>query len=165
MSEELSNRAYGDLCGYWRSHPYFHSRVRIFEGFASDGPFPAITSIQFKEDPQRGLTRKYSEELNEAIRDFKEKICQIHARNFKHLATNELIKINATEATEIYGEPVVQNPLKRAWAHALNKAREIKRLKNRSKNRTSHTIREPQKRISSPSRARSQERRQGNKRD
>ena len=167
VSEELPNHVYGDLCGYWRSHSYFHSRVRIFEGFATDGPFPAITSIQFKEDPQTGLTRKYSDELNEAIRSFKKKIRKIHARNFEHLVTNELIKINAltTEATEIYGESVVQNALKRARAHAFNKAREIKRLKNRSKNRTSHTSREPQKRIISPSRGRSRERRQRNKRD
>ena len=165
VSEELPNHVYGDLCSYWRSHSHFHSRVRIFEGFAMDGPFPAITSIQFKEDPQTGLTRKYSEELNKAIRDFKGKICQIHDRNLKHLATNELIKINTltTKATEIYDESVVQNALKGARAHALNKAREIKRLKNQSRNRTSQTSREPQKRIRSPSRGRSRERRQQNK--
>ena len=148
VSEELPNHVFGDLCGYWQSHSYFHLRVRIFEGFAMNGTLPAITSIQLKEDPQTGLRRKYSDELNKAIRNFKEKICQIHARNFEHLASNELIKINTltTEATEIYGESVVQNTLKRARAHAFNKAREIKCFKKRSKNRTSHTSREPQKR-------------------
>ena len=167
LSEELPNHVYEDLCGYWRSYSYFHSRVRIFEGFATDGPFPTITSLQFQEDPQTGLTRKYSEELNEATRNFKEKICNIHARNFEHLATNELMKIKTltTEATNIYGESVVKDTLQRARAHAFNKAREIKRLKKHNKNRRNNASREAHKRIRSPSRSRSCERKQRNKRD
>ena len=61
----IPNHLFEDLCGHWRSHSYYRSRVRIFRGFAADGPFPSLTSFQFREDPHTGLTRKCSAELDE----------------------------------------------------------------------------------------------------
>ncbi len=163
LSNKLPNHIYEDLCNYWRSHSYYQSRIRIFEGFATDGPFPSITSLQFQSDPQTGLTRKFADELEQQTRQYKEKICTIHAKNFAHLATSELEKINALvhEANTIYDHALVQDALKRAREHAFNKARETKRRKHR--NRTNNTN-NGDKRRRSPSRGRSREKRHRNQR-
>ena len=49
-STEIPNHLFEDLCGHWRSHSYYTSRVRIFQGFAADGPFPSLTGFQLRED-------------------------------------------------------------------------------------------------------------------
>ena len=110
LSDDPPDHVYEDLYGYWRSHSHYQSRVRILEGFATDGPFPSITSFGFKEDPQTGLTRKFVDELEVATMNFKETICQIHANNYQHLATNEIEKINTLvhEAKTIYSNTLIQ---------------------------------------------------------
>ena len=163
LSDDLPGHLYEDLCGYWRSHSYYQSRIRIFEGFATDGPFPSITSFQFKEDPQTSPTRKFADQLDSATRSFKETICKIHASNYEHLATNELAKINTLvkEANTMYDNTLVQDTVKRAKIHAFNKAREIRRLKNKKKNRSNENHNNENnrdKRRRSPSRGRSRER-------
>ena len=156
-STEIPNHLFEDLCGHWRSHSYYMSRVRIFQGFATDGPFPSLTSFQFREDPHTGLTRKCSAELDEATQNFKERICEIHAKNYTSLATNELTKINAlmSEAGEIFDETKLRETLQEAKKHAFNKAREIRRRKNQNKQKEKNAS----KRKRSPSRGRSRERR------
>ena len=57
LSDDLPDHVHEDLYGYCRSHSYYQSRVRILEGFATDGPIPSVTSFNFKEDPRTGLTR------------------------------------------------------------------------------------------------------------
>ena len=154
---EIPNHLFEDLCGHWRSHSYYRSRARIFQGFAADGPFPSLTSFQFREDPHTGLTRKCSAELDEATQKFKERICEIHAKNYANLATNEITKINAliSEAGEIFDERKLHETLQEAKIHAFNKAREIRRRKNQNKNKEKNAL----KRKRSPSRGRSRERR------
>ena len=120
-------------------------------------PFPSLTSFQFREDPHTGITRKCSAELDEATQNFKERICEIHAKNYTSLATNELTKINAlmSEAGEIFDETKLRETLQEAKKHAFNKAREIRRRKNQNKQKEKNAS----KRKRSPSRGRSRERR------
>ena len=70
-----------------------------------------------------------------ATRKFKETICRIHAKNYQHLATNEIKKINTLvqEAKTIYNNTLIQETLQRAREQALNNAREIKRQKTKTK--------------------------------
>ena len=157
LSTDIPKHIYEDLCGYWRSHSYFQSRVGIFEGFATDGPFPSVANFNFQDDPQTGLTRKFASELNDATQTYKEKICKIHARNYGHLATNELNKINSllAEARELYDNKLLKETLQRAKIDAFNKAREIRRRKNSNQKKRKHTR--------SPSRGRSRESRRRSK--
>ena len=161
LSSNLPGHVYEDLYGYWRSHSYYQSRARIFEAFATDGPFPSVTSFNFMDDPQTGLTRKFVDELEVATRNFKKKICRIHAKNYEHLATTELKKINTLlqEAKSIYDATLVQDTVKRAREQVFTNTREIKRQKNKNKNRTSDQA----KRRRSPSRGRSRKRKQRTK--
>ena len=151
LSDDIPNHLFEDLCGYWRSHSYYQSRIRIFEGFATDGPFPSVTSFRFQDNPQTGLTRKFVAELDGAVQAFKEEICRIHSRNFTHLAVNEIKKINAltAEAKQLYNTKLGQETVQRARTHAFYKARENRRQKNKKN----------QKQRRSPSRGGSRERR------
>ena len=159
--EETADNIPDHLCKDLRSHLqsklHYESRVAVFEGFARDGPFPSITHLQFDQsDPSAGLTMKYANasELEEKTKNVKKDIWMIHANNYKHLAEIEHKKLESllNTANDLFNPVEVEKTLKRAKIEAYNKAREIRRNKNKNERRNNNQ--EGNKRRRSPSRER-----------